>query len=94
MNENGGKNADDGIHVPDNIQTLYFNGFTMGVSAADVVIALQVNGKPSVVLNASFTTAKTLGEGLISAISALEKRTQTTIMTTHNVDAAMNQDKP
>ena len=93
MNDNSGKNIDQGISIPDNIEALYFNGFTMGVSAADVVIALQVNGKPSVVLNTSFTTAKTLGEGLINAISELEKRTETTIMTTHSVDAAMNKDK-
>lgn len=75
--------------VPDDCQTVYFNGFSMAIGTGDVVIALQLNGKPSMVLNTSYTMAKTLGEGLIKAITELETKTHSTIMTSHMVAAAI-----
>lgn len=84
-----------GDMIPDNCQTTYFNGFSMAVGAGDVVIALQLNGKPTLVLNTSYTVAKTLGEALTTIISQLEQKTGTKIMTTDVVTSALlPQDEP
>jgi hypothetical protein len=64
---------------------IYFNGFTTSVGAGDVVIALQCNGKPVAVLNASYTLAKTLSVFLANAIGKLEKATGNAIMTTEDI---------
>ncbi len=77
---------------PENIQAAYFNGFSMTIGLGDVVIALQLNGRPTLVLNTSYTVAKTMAEGLSKIISELEHKTRTTIMTTQVVAAALTQD--
>jgi hypothetical protein len=57
------------------IMRLYANGFMMGQSAADIVIALLVNGVPSAVLNLSYMSAKTLQNNLAKLISEFERVT-------------------
>lgn len=82
----------DGPADPDPLQTTYFNGFSMAIGLGDVVIALQLNGRPTLVLNTSYTVAKTMAEGLESIIGELENKTGTTIMTTQVVAAALTRD--
>ncbi len=75
--------------IPINCDSVYFNGYSLAVGAGDVVIALQLNGQPRLVLNTSYTVAKTLAEGLANSISQLEGMTGTTIMTTQDVISAI-----
>ena len=77
------------LPFPNSCQTAYFNGFSMMVGTGDVVIALQLNGRPTLVLNTSYTVAKTLAESLAGAIDQLERKTKTTIMTTRDVADAI-----
>jgi hypothetical protein len=74
---------------PANCPTTYFNGFAIMVGTGDVVIALQLNGRPTQVMNTSYTVAKTLAESLTKAIDELERKTNTIIMTTKNVGDAI-----
>lgn len=64
----------------------YISGFLAGISAADIMIVGQRNGRPEFVLNMSFTTAKTLAQNLMETIQALEKQTGRDIMTISDVD--------
>jgi len=76
--------------LPDHCPSAYFNGFAMALGAADVIITLQLNGKPTVTLNTSYTVAKTLAEGLAKVVEDLEQATGITILTTHKVVEALN----
>jgi len=76
--------------LPDNCPSAYFNGFAMALGAADVIITLQLNSKPTVTLNTSYTVAKTLAQGLTKVVEDLERATHTTILTTHKVTEALN----
>lgn len=80
--------------IPISCESVYFNGYSLAVGAGDVVIALQLNGRPRLVLNTSYTVAKTLAEGLASSISQLEGMTGTTIMTTQDVISAITRHRP
>lgn len=84
------ENDDNNVFHPDS-QPLYFNGFTVAIGTGDVVIALQLNGKPIQVLNTSYTVAKTLAEGLSKIIGELEQKTGSTIMTIQTIAKAMSQ---
>lgn len=64
---------------------IYFNSFSMAVGPGDVIIALQLHGKPVVVLNTSYTIAKTLGKAINGSIEDLEKKTGNNIMTSLEV---------
>ncbi|QLH50237.1 MAG: hypothetical protein HWD57_10930 [Candidatus Accumulibacter cognatus] len=88
MQQNSRESLPDIDLLPDNCSTSYFNGFTMAVGAADVVMTLQLNGRPILTLNTSYTVAKTLSEALKKAVDNLEDATQTSILTTHLVAAA------
>jgi hypothetical protein len=66
-------------------QTLYFNGFMLAIGTGDIVCTLLRNNVPVLTLNASYTVAKTLGEGLGEAINQLEAKTGQTIMTVRNI---------
>ena len=74
---------------PDNCPAIYFNGFAMAIATGDVVIALQLNGKPTMVMNTSYTVAKSLAESLSKVIGELEQKTGTTIMTVQTVAASI-----
>ncbi len=73
------------ILISDSIESIYFNGFSLAVGTGDIVISLLKNGKQNLVLNTSYTVAKTLSEALTQAISELEKKTNNKIMTVHDV---------
>lgn len=63
----------------------YFNGFSVAVGAGDVLISLQHNGKQHLVLNTSYTVAKTLANALTESIGQLEEKTGNKIMTVNEV---------
>jgi hypothetical protein len=71
------------------IQNIYFNGVGIGLGTGDVVLTLLRNGAPQAVLNTSHIIAKTLVQGLSNAIDDFEKKTQTKILTTDEVQAAI-----
>jgi hypothetical protein len=73
----------------DNIPSVYFNGFQLGLSNADVACMLMQNGLPVVSLNMSYTTAKTLSVALNDMVQTLEKVTKRKIMTVAEVSAGL-----
>ena len=64
------------------VPVFYANGFIVFVGQADMGLVLQTNGKDELVLNMSFTTAKSLVEQLGTAIRNFESQTGNIIMTT------------
>lgn len=73
----------------DVVPHLYFNGFVNSVSTGDVLIVLKQNERPVVVLNTSYTVAKTLVEKLGELVAGLEDATKNTIMTTDQIESAL-----
>jgi len=69
---------------------LYFNGFSIGLSSADVAVLLKENNIPRVICNISLTTAKTLAKQLNALIINFEGSANREIMTTDIVDQALN----
>jgi hypothetical protein len=74
------------------IPKTYANGFMIFVGQADVGVIFQNNGADTVVLNMSFTLAKTLVEKLGITMNDFEQKTGTTIMTTDTVRQKTLQD--
>ena len=72
------------LEDPD-IPSIHFNGFINSTGAGDVMLILQQNERPVVVLNASFTVIKTLAQKLLDQIQNLEQKTGNEIMTTDEV---------
>jgi len=68
-----------------NVDTLYFNGFATGLGFGDITIVLQRNQKSVLVLNASYTIAKTLAIKLGELVSFLEEKTNQKMLTTDQV---------
>src|SRR5664279_1609004 len=68
------------------VPKLYANGFAVGLTNADVVIAFQLQGKPAAILNLSFTLAKTLAQRLSGVVSELEAKLDTKLVTTDKID--------
>lgn len=73
--------------------SVYFNGFALAIGPGDVMIALQKNGKPCVVLNTSYTVAKSLQAALDETIKHLESKTGNTIMTTDETVKKLHQNE-
>jgi hypothetical protein len=63
----------------------YFNGFSVAVAIGDVLISLNQNGKQPLILNTSYTVAKTLAQALTESISQLEEKTGNHIMTVNEI---------
>lgn len=74
---------------PKEIAAIYFNGFQMGMSNADVFIRLKLDGDDIIELKASYTTAKTLAAGVADIVGRLEKLTEHTFMTQKEVAEAI-----
>jgi hypothetical protein len=68
--------------------SLYFNGFEVGLTSADLIMTLKLNNQRLVTCNCSFTTAKTLLSALRGTVETLEKATSHAIMTIYDVKAA------
>ena len=67
---------------------LYANGFTLGLTNADVYIVLQMFGRPIGVVNLSYTLAKTLSLKLQRLVKDCEEKTQQELATTDTIDRA------
>lgn len=70
----------------------YFNGFSNTVGPGDIIMTLFKNGKPFIVLNTSYTVAKSLSQGLLNIIKNLEKNTNNEIMTINYISQKMKMD--
>lgn len=75
---------------------IYFNGFSVTVSQPDVLIVLQRNNEPVVVLNTSHKTAKTMVELLSRILESFENNTEQSILSFQDMDriAREKADKP
>lgn len=74
---------------PRAVQSLYFNGFVLGMSNADFVVRLNLEHTELMDLRMSFTMAKTLAEKLSEAVLRFEKHTDHKLMTTEDVFKAL-----
>ncbi|VXD17929.1 conserved hypothetical protein [Planktothrix serta PCC 8927] len=63
----------------DELNSIYFNEFGIGVSKHDIFILLSRNGKEEAILNASHITAKSLVSSLGEALKRFEAKTNQTI---------------
>ena len=63
----------------------YINGFTLGVGTGDVHCVLQLNNRPTVAINMSFTVAKTIAKLLGHGVAELEKAAGREFLTTEDV---------
>ena len=72
------------------LPSMYFNGFQLGVSNSDVSGVMLLNGQPQLVMNLSYTTAKTLQAALSEIIGELEKVTDRKIMTTKEIENGLS----
>lgn len=75
------------------IQVVYFNGFAIGFSAADMGIRIQLDNQPILELKTSFTTIKTLAKALTETIERFERVTSHNIMTSSEVAKAIADSK-
>ena len=59
------------------VPKIYINGFINAYNVADVVLLLKQNQKNVIVVNMSYTTAKSLAGKLSDLIKSFEKKTET-----------------
>ena len=69
-------------------KTQYFNGFEMGVGQSDFILTLKLNNQAITTFNFSFTTAKTLKDGLATTLSFLEAATEHTMLSIDDIKGA------
>ena len=67
------------------VPKFYANGFQMTIGTGDVTILLEKGEQPEVLLNISYTLAKTLAEKLTGLIKLIEQRSNQSIMTTDDM---------
>ncbi len=79
--------------LSDDVPKFYANGFAAFRGNADMGIIFQHNSKPNLIINMSFTLAKTLSRKINQMISDFEKKTGIDILTTSDVDQKMIGDK-
>lgn len=72
------------------IQNIYFNGFQLTLSNADVHATLLLNNQPALGVSMSYTTAKTLSAALTEMIQTLQKVTKHEIMTANEVGKGLD----
>lgn len=68
----------------------YVNSFVNLIGSSDICTVFERNGSPALVLNMSFTTAKSYAILLGQLVARLEEKTGRDIMTTDAVEAGMN----
>ncbi len=76
------------------VPKIYANGFTLGLTNADVQIVLKLFGRPITVLSLSYTLAKTMAEQFSSLVKHWETKTGLTLQTTQTIDQAFLPQKP
>jgi hypothetical protein len=67
------------------VPSIYFNGFQLGLSNADITLLALLDNEPTLKINLSFTVAKSLLDKLQTLMSVLEENTGREIMTTDDV---------
>jgi len=67
------------------LPVIYFNGFTMTMTAPDAVIILERNNAPVLVLNCSHEIAKTMAQALGGIVAGFEQGIGTEFLTTHQI---------
>jgi hypothetical protein len=77
----------------DDIPNFYFNGFSAQVGNSDVLIVLQNNQRAVAILNASFTTSKTLVQKLNGLIGVIESASGVDILTTDELTKFIEEKK-
>lgn len=77
------------VEQPIELPGVYFNGFQLGLSNADVNGILMLNNQPALSVSMSYTTAKTLAKALTEIVETLEKVTKREIMTTQQVASGL-----
>jgi hypothetical protein len=70
------------------VPKIYANGFTLGLTNADVQIVLKLFGRPIAVLSFSYTLAKTISEKLSRIVTEWEEKTGNTLANTDAIDKA------
>jgi len=63
----------------------YFNGFGVALTIGDVMVSLSHNNKQFLLLNTSYTVAKSLAKALNDTIDQLENKTSNKIMTVEEI---------
>jgi hypothetical protein len=86
MGEEKAKASHDGVYADESVARIYANGFTLGLTNADMSIVLQLFGRPVAVVSVSYTLAKTLSLKLSHLVNEWEQRTQQTLVTTDKID--------
>lgn len=76
--------------VSSNESALYTNGFTLGLSAADVKISFQTDKKVSTKVIMSYITLKALQEEINQALQDYEKTTGTSIPVLSEINEKMD----
>lgn len=72
------------------VPSVYFNGYHMGMTNADVFVRLQLDGQTIMELKMSYTTAKTLSSGIADTVANLEATTGHVFMTQKEVMDKIN----
>ncbi len=67
------------------LRSIYVNGFGIAIGNADVAVILQNNGKNVLLLNLSYTVAKSLGEKLSGVVGMLEEASGRKVMTSDEI---------
>ena len=71
------------------VAKVYANGFTLGLSNADVCVIFQQRGEPVALVDLSYTLAKTLVQRLGVLVNNFELTTGQSLLTTDEIDAKM-----
>ena len=72
------------------IPSIYFNGFQLNLSNADVTLLGLLDNEPTIKINLSYTVAKSLLVKLENLIKVLEDNTGRQIMTTDDVGEGLS----
>jgi hypothetical protein len=76
------------------VPKIYANGFTLGLTNADVQIVFKLFGRPILVLSLSYTLAKTMAEQFSDLVEHWEKQTGQKLQTTQTIDKAFSPPGP
>ncbi|KWT91822.1 hypothetical protein [Candidatus Magnetominusculus xianensis] len=74
------------------VPQFYFNNAVVTLSSSDLLITIERNGAPVAIVNASFTTAKTLSIQIAECIKNLEEKTNIDIKTMEEIGKAYSND--
>lgn len=75
----------DSAVASDSLENLYFNSVITRLSSSDVTLILRRNERNVMVLNCSFTVAKTTAQTILELIKRLEERTGQDIMDSRTI---------